>query len=149
MLFIYKLWDCFSVCFSSGIKKKIVAASNRRGQKELLGWFRAITNHFYWSCDTSKGDQEVSMESGGCECQWVWSWGAGVEVRQASLSQLEWDGPLVCWYSKSCKLTRSRVSLILADRPCGSLNMDTRFYGCALQNASGLVCGMKHRTCIC
>lgn len=52
------------MCFSSGIKKKIVAASNRRGQKELLGWFRAITNHFYWSCDTSKGDQEVSVERG-------------------------------------------------------------------------------------
>ncbi|XP_063074114.1 uncharacterized protein LOC134464652 isoform X2 [Engraulis encrasicolus] len=44
-----------------GIKKKIVAASNRRGQKELLGWFRAITNHFYWSCDTSKGDQELCI----------------------------------------------------------------------------------------
>lgn len=45
----------------SGIKKNIVAASNRKGQKELFTWLKAITNHLYWSCDTSNGDQEVRL----------------------------------------------------------------------------------------
>ncbi|XP_063063564.1 uncharacterized protein LOC134456062 [Engraulis encrasicolus] len=46
---------------TKGIKKNIVAASNRKGQKELFTWLKAITNHLYWSCDTSNGDQELCV----------------------------------------------------------------------------------------
>lgn len=52
---------CVCVFFFSGVKKKIVAASDRKDRKDLLPWLKSITNHLYWSCASSKGDQEVRM----------------------------------------------------------------------------------------
>ncbi|XP_063047543.1 uncharacterized protein LOC134441244 [Engraulis encrasicolus] len=41
---------------AKGIKKKMVAACNRRGGKELGPWVKSVSNHMWWSCCSSKGD---------------------------------------------------------------------------------------------
>ncbi|XP_073726206.1 uncharacterized protein [Misgurnus anguillicaudatus] len=41
---------------AKGLKKKLVAASNRKENKDLATWVRSVSNHMWWSCCTSKGD---------------------------------------------------------------------------------------------
>ncbi|KAM4567181.1 uncharacterized protein PAE49_010598 [Odontesthes bonariensis] len=69
---------------AKGVKKKLTAISNKKGTKDLQPWIRSITNHLYFSCDSSKGDEEVCVrrwtgllhhicgihrwEDGGAEC---------------------------------------------------------------------------------
>ena len=43
-----------------GVKKKLVAASNKKDNRELQPWQKAITNDLYWSCSSSHGDVEVT-----------------------------------------------------------------------------------------
>lgn len=46
-------------CYNSGIKKKLVMASNRKHCKDLAPWVRSVSNHMWWSCSSSKGDEKV------------------------------------------------------------------------------------------
>ncbi|KAK0150511.1 hypothetical protein N1851_008389 [Merluccius polli] len=41
---------------AKGMKKKLVAASNRRNCKDLAPWVKSVSNHMWWSCCSSKGD---------------------------------------------------------------------------------------------
>ncbi|KAF1381248.1 hypothetical protein PFLUV_G00151640 [Perca fluviatilis] len=43
---------------SKSVKKKLVSISNKKDNKDLRPWIKAVTNHLYWSCYTSKGDKE-------------------------------------------------------------------------------------------
>ncbi|KTF72727.1 hypothetical protein cypCar_00049295 [Cyprinus carpio] len=43
---------------AKGIKKKLVMASNRKHCKDLAPWVRSVSNHMWWSCSSSKGDEK-------------------------------------------------------------------------------------------
>uniref|UniRef100_A0A8C2FEU5 Uncharacterized protein n=1 Tax=Cyprinus carpio TaxID=7962 RepID=A0A8C2FEU5_CYPCA len=46
---------------AKGIKKKLVMASNRKHCKDLAPWVRSVSNHMWWSCSSSKGDEKVQL----------------------------------------------------------------------------------------
>ncbi|CAL9702720.1 unnamed protein product [Knipowitschia caucasica] len=43
---------------AKGFKKKLIAASKRRDCSDLAPWVRSVSNHMWWSCCTSKGDEK-------------------------------------------------------------------------------------------
>ncbi|CAL8373346.1 unnamed protein product [Gadus morhua 'NCC'] len=45
-----------------GVKKKLVAASNKKDNRELQPWQKAITIDLYWSCSSSHGDVERDLK---------------------------------------------------------------------------------------
>lgn len=50
-------FDIWHVC--KGLKKKLVAAGNKKGKEDLLLWTRSITNHLWWCCEHCGGDAKV------------------------------------------------------------------------------------------
>ncbi|XP_077513504.1 uncharacterized protein LOC144124592 [Amblyomma americanum] len=53
---ILHLFDCWHM--AKGKKKKLLAASKRRGVEVLEKWARAAVNHLYWSAASSDGHPE-------------------------------------------------------------------------------------------
>ena len=41
---------------TKSIKKKLVAAANKKENQDLMPWIKSIINHFWWCCASCKGD---------------------------------------------------------------------------------------------
>lgn len=48
--------------FAKNIKKKIDAVSKKKSCTILQKWRKSISNHFWWACATSEGDEELLRE---------------------------------------------------------------------------------------
>lgn len=57
MLLMYWGW-----CFQCGVSRRNWWLSKKKDHKDLLPWVRSISNHLYWSCSSSHGDEEVTMK---------------------------------------------------------------------------------------
>ncbi|RXN33964.1 hypothetical protein ROHU_015222 [Labeo rohita] len=43
---------------NKSLKKKLASVSNKKNYRELRPWLRSISNHLYWSCSSSHGDEQ-------------------------------------------------------------------------------------------
>ncbi|XP_076128204.1 uncharacterized protein LOC143109377 [Alosa pseudoharengus] len=43
---------------NKSLKKKLVSVSNKKNYRELRPWLRSISNHLYWACNSSHGDEQ-------------------------------------------------------------------------------------------
>ena len=46
-------------CFTSGVKKKLLALAKEKDCQDVSKWIKSITNHLYWtaaSCNEGEGD---------------------------------------------------------------------------------------------
>ena len=48
--------------FCKNIKKKLCSRAKLKKHEDLQGWIKSITNHFWWSCATCKGDPVLLKE---------------------------------------------------------------------------------------
>ena len=48
--------------FAKNIKKKLHAVSKKKSCSILQKWIKSISNHFWWTCATSRGDEELLHE---------------------------------------------------------------------------------------
>ena len=48
--------------FAKNIKKKLHVVSKKKSCSILQKWIKSISNHFWWACATSRGDEELLHE---------------------------------------------------------------------------------------
>uniref|UniRef100_A0A8P4KRP4 Uncharacterized protein n=1 Tax=Dicentrarchus labrax TaxID=13489 RepID=A0A8P4KRP4_DICLA len=47
---------------NKSVKKKLVKVSNKAENRVLQTWIRSSSNHLYWSCSSSRGDEEECVQ---------------------------------------------------------------------------------------